>query len=281
MMLQMRTALVAGAVFFLAVTSPAGAANVLDLPTAVRLALEQNLQLRAEADNTRAAEALVRQGFGLYDPRLQAGLAFGESADRLRTVPTAPLQVTEYRRFDLGVVQAVPTGAELSIGINGRHDRFEPTPVTRPYSSELGFSLVQPLLRGFGRTVTEQQILFAIKDREAAVEDLRLRAMQILAQVRNNYFEALAFRDNLDYRQSSVGLAERVLEENRARVRAGVLPPVETLEAEVGLKLREREVLDARRALHDSLDRLALLLNTREEIVLPLGPIPRPAIVAD
>jgi outer membrane protein len=60
-----------------------------------------------------------------------------------------------------------------------------------------------------------------------------------------------------------------------------VLPPVETLEAEVGLKLREREVLDARRALHDSLDRLALLLNTREEIVLPLGPIPRPAIVAD
>jgi outer membrane protein len=277
MMLQMRTALVAGAVFFLAVTSPAGAANVLDLPTAVRLALEQNLQLRAEADNTRAAEALVRQGFGLYDPRLQAGLAFGEGA---RTT-IEPIVMSRYRRFDLGVVQALPTGAEFSLGLSGSRERFDLRPNPVPYRSELGLSLVQPLLQGFGRTVTEQQILFAVKDREAAVEDLRLRAMQILAQVRNNYFEALAFRDNLEYRQSSVGLAERVLEENRARVRAGVLPPVETLEAEVGLKLREREVLDARRAFHDSLDRLALLLNSREEIVLAQGPIPQPALIAD
>jgi outer membrane protein len=269
---------------FLLLFAPTAGAMVLDLPTAVRLALEQNLQLRAEEDNARAAEALVRQGYGLYDPRLQAGLAFGESADRRLADPalqTTSVLVTEYRRFDLGVVQVLPTGAELSVGINGRHDRLDMVQVARPYSSELGFSLAQPLLQGFGRTITEQQILFAVKDREAALEDLRLRAMQILAQVRNTYFEALAFRDNLAYRQSSVGLAQRVLEENRARVRAGVLPPVETLEAEVGLKLREREVLDARRALQDSLDRLALLLNIREEIVLAEEPISQPAIIAD
>jgi outer membrane protein len=99
--------------------------------------------------------------------------------------------------------------------------------------------------------------------------------------VRNAYFDVLRFRDNLAYRETSVELAKRVLEENRARVRAGVLPPVETLEAEVGLKLRERELLDAQRAYHEAIDALALLLNMTGEITVADEPLTQPDLHAD
>jgi outer membrane protein TolC len=84
--------------------------------------------------------------------------------------------------------------------------------------------------------------------------------------VRDGYYDVLRYRDNLKYRETSVALAEKILAENRARVEAGVLPPIENLEAEVGLTQRERDLLEARRVYQDALDQLAVLLNLPEGV---------------
>jgi len=177
-----------------------------------------------------------------------------------------------YRRYDASLSQKVPTGADLSLSWRNRREGVNsfPRPFIDPaYDSELRFSLVQPLLRDFGKTVTEQDILFAAKDREASVQDLRAQAFDVVARVRNTWFEVLQLRQDLDYRRTSVELAQKVFDENRARVDAGVLPPIETLEAEVGLRQRERDLLDAQRAYLDGLDQLALLINAP----VPVEPI--------
>ncbi|PNU18916.1 hypothetical protein C2E25_15245 [Geothermobacter hydrogeniphilus] len=239
-------------------------ASVLDLRKAERLALEQNLDLQAEVFTSQAAEALVRKGYGIYDPNLELFLAEGERRDlsnfQFFVGPTG----LDTRDFNLSLTQVFSPGTEVSLFYNNRRQNLftEPKPAINPeYDTELGFSLTQPLLKNFGRTVTEQTILFAAKDREVSIEELRRVALDLLMEVRSTYFNVLRARDDLAYRSTSVKLARTILEENRARVAAGVLPPVEVLEAEVGVQSRERDRLDAERAYHDVLDQLALLLN--------------------
>ena len=257
-------------------------AEPLTLTEAVRLGLERNLNLRAQMFETRASEALVRKGYGIYDPVAEAALAAGTSR-RPDGIRSNTIGITDYRRFDLGLSQLLPSGARLEAAfINQREDNSLIVTGANPsYQSELRFSLMQPLLRDFGATVTEKGILFAIEDRNIAVQDLREQAFAVVSNVRKEYYEILRLRDNLAYRETSVALAEKVLVENRARVEAGVLAPVETLEAEVGLQTRQRELLDARRNYEDALDRLALLLAMREELIVADVPLGQPELATD
>jgi outer membrane protein TolC len=255
---------------------------VLTLPEALRLALERNLDLQAQQYDTRASDSEINKAYGLYDPTLALEVAEGESRQRLNLQFYSAQSKERYRRFNLGITQTLPTGADLNLEfINLRSDQ-EPSPGLNPsYESALTFSLTQPLLKGFGSTVTEQDILFAIKGRDIAIEDLRESAFLTLADTRDAYFEVLRLRDNLRYRQASVALAATLLKENRARVKAGVLARVDELEAEFGLKQRERDLLDAEREYQDGLDSIALLLNIRGEIFLADDPVGIPEVEAD
>jgi outer membrane protein TolC len=280
--------------FFLLVCACLGAllsvvplqAETLDLKRAQRLALERNLGLRAQTFTTRASEAAVRREYGLYDPRFAADLAQGETRDRTSFIFQGGLigkEIVKYRQFDFSLTQKAPTGADLIASFtNLRQDSNLPTRIFDPsYESELKLALVQPLLKGFGRTVTEQSILFAVKDREISVQDLRQQAFDTLGEVRDLWYEVLRLRADMSYREASVALAQKVLEENRRRVEVGVLPPVDILEAEVGVKARERELLDARRAYLDALDALAVLLDAVGEIEVADETMGQPQLATD
>ena len=282
------------------VSSAAG--QGIDLRQAQRLALEQNLNLQAQGYETRASNFMLRSTFGIYDPVAEAEVGAGGSREKLNSLffrgaiadsdepdngVDGPLDLLDteasYQFWDVSLSQLIPTGAELRLGFSNRREDItfiRPPPIDPAYDTTFSLTLVQPLLRNFGRTLTEQEIRFAVHDRNMAVSDLRESAFEILSAVRNAYFEVLRSRDEMNFRRTSVSLAERVLEENRARVDAGVLPPVEILEAEVGMKLREREFLDARSAYEDALDRLTLLLNASEQVQVVDDMLHRPPIQA-
>jgi len=270
---------------FLFFRASPGLGATLDLESAERLALQRNLDLRALEFEARAGDALVRKGYGIYDPQVQLTVAEGEGRERtnLIFISETEANIVKYRDLNLSVSQLLPLGARLSAFFtNLREDSNSTSRLFNPsYQAELGLSLVQPLLRDFGRTVTESPILLATRDRSIAFQDLRQEAFDLVRDVRHLYYEALSLRDQMAYRESSVALAERVLEENRARLDAGVLPAVEVLEAEVGLQLRQRELLDARRLYEDALDRFGVLLNTESPTDLAEPPPVAADVVVD
>jgi len=248
-------------------TAGADSAPPVTLRQAERLALEQNLSLKAQGYDLLAGVAAERKGYGIYDPLFSLTLARGKNQERLNQLSTVSQSNTDYRTYDAGVSQQVFTGGKLGLDFTNQRTSYDFAPgvLYNPnYASELKLSLTQPLLKNFGRTVTEQGILFAVKDRQRSLEDLRNQAFTVLAGVRDAYYEVLRSRDELAYRQTSLELAQRVLKENRARVNAGVMAPIDILEAEVGVKQRERDLLDAQRQQQDALDNLALLLNSQE-----------------
>ena len=256
----------------------------LTLPQVIRFTLERNLNLRAEQYDTRASQAAVQRQYGLYDPQLLVGFSTGESRQKINQQFFEAENRSQFTLLDLSLAQQLPSGGELTLGFDNQRneEKEDPLPGINPaYESELALQLTQPLLKGFGRSVAEQDILFAINDRQVAVQDLREVAFALLAEVHDAYYEQLRLRDNLRFREISVALAQKLLNEASARVRAGVLPPVDILEAEFGLKERQRLQLDADREYRDGLDRLALLMSSRLPIEIAEDPLGRPVLAVD
>lgn len=241
----------------------------LTLREVVRLTLERNLNLRAEQYLTRASQAAVDREYGLYDPQLLADFATGESQQQRNQPFFEAENRSRFYRLDLSVSQQLPTGGEMSLGFDNLRNQEDPAPGIDPaYQSELALQLSHPLLKGFGRTVAEQDIEFAVNDRQVAVQDLREVAFALLAEARDAWYEVLRLRDNLRFRETSVALADKILRETSARVEAGVLAPVDILEAEFALKERQRLQLDAEREYQDGLDQLALLMSTATPLTI-------------
>lgn len=250
----------------------AGEVDNITMSDAIRVALERNLELQAATYGARASEAALRGSYGLFDPLLRISYLSGDDKRQLNSIllPTISAR-DEYEETSVSIQQKLPIGTELTLsGTQHRGDEV-PAPTVNPYyDSRAELSLVQPLLKGFGRTVTEQQIIFSAKDQQISMQDLRDKAFQVVAEVRNAYLDALQAQYELSYRETSVELASRIVRENVARVEAGILAPVEKLEAEVGLQARERLLLDARRAFEDALDEFNLLLASEDVLYIPV-----------
>lgn len=231
------------------------------------LALQQNLDLQAQQYTTRASSAQLEKNYGLYDPNLKLSFLTGEQRDAANSQYFSALTGVDYLKYSASLTQTISTGAQLQLSLdNSYQDIFTlPQPAFNPeHRGTLTLSLLQPLLKGVGQTITEQQIRFAAYDQRLSIEDLRAKAFSVLGNVRNTYYAAIQARDDLAYRRSSVELARRIVEENRARVEVGAMAKVELLDAEVGLESRQRDLLDAEQVYKDTLDSLALLVNSRQ-----------------
>ena len=128
----------------------------------------------------------------------------------------------------------------------------------------------QPLLKNAGREATEANITISRLSKFASIEHLHTRMINTVAQVRIEYFKLYSLREQLEVRKVSFELARKILSETKARVSAGVLPAMEILNAEFGAVSREKDVIDAEKALSDQLDvlRLLLQLEGRGDIVV-------------
>lgn len=259
-------------------------AEPLTLRDAERLALQRNFALQAGSETLRAANASASGAYGLYDPQTTLSFAYGEGRDLLNE-PVQPRRfATRYGIGNLGLLQALPTGASLNLtfdnqrqeSLQGSSNVYNPS-----WSSSLRLGVVQPLLKGFGRSVTEEPIILAARSRDASTAGLQQQAVQLLVTVRNLYVEILRSRQLIVFRETSVVLAQNLLDETRARVDVGVLPPLDLLDAELGLKKRERDLLDERQRYRELVDQLAVLLALRDEVEIGEEAIPQPQVVID
>jgi outer membrane protein TolC len=237
-------------------------ADPLSQKEAIRLSLERNLAVQSVLLQYQASEAAITEAQGLYDLRLQLLIDAATSRDALNSTPITTSE-NFATRFNFSLLQKLPSGAEVAAGVNQRRDdNLQTTTAFDPsWRNEFQLSLTQPLLKGFGRKSTEEPILLAGKGRDIAIATLSEEVTFLVVDLRSLFVEIRRARAILASRRASVGLAEQILAENQAKVDAGLLPPLDILEAEVALKSRQRDLLDVEQAAEELRDRLAEHLN--------------------
>jgi len=252
----------------------------LSLKDALKMAVEKNLEVRAELYNPAIGEAEIRLNRGIYDPLLSFLTSYDDSTTQPASTLLSGASISRQKNFsaNAGISQLVPIGGTVGLFFDNRWNRNNADPsrgfLDEYWQSELVLSYAQPLLRTFGRESTELGIAVAVSGKEAANDQFRSRLIDVVARTRSAYFTLYSLKENLEAKNAALTLANRILEDTKGRVRAGVLPAMETLNAEFGVSTREKERIDAEKLLKDQMDAVRLLLQI--EGAADLDPVDSP-----
>jgi len=233
----------------------------ITLDTAVRAAIERNLDLRVQTFNPALSETDVRRARAVYDPNLSLLLDYRDS--NAATDPTLSFFANR-RIFDanLSTDFLLSSGATASAAFTNFWSQDDlGTPFSRYAQPQVSLSLSQPVLRGFGKEITEKDITIAGYAKASSLLQWRSAAISKVADTRDAYFALVKARENLTARRSSLAVAKEIHAGNQARVKAGVLASVELLDSEFGVAQREQDLLVAEKNVKDASDSLSVLIQ--------------------
>jgi outer membrane protein TolC len=220
----------------------------VSLKDAIALALANNPGIAAQRLEPARQGAGVLGAQAQYDPTLAGELSLENSHLPNASALTGQRDLrVDTRDANLHLFKTFRTGTRATIDfLNERLDNNARFNQLRPqYTSNLNFSLVQPLLRNFGWDFSYLVVRVAERTADAAVHQYEANLADFVEQVIEAYWNVVRARENLEVQRESKALADRTVEENQARVRVGLLPPVATLEAQADAKSREEQVLIA------------------------------------
>jgi outer membrane protein TolC len=247
----------------------AGRTLRLTLGEAVALALRNNLDLRAAGYGPEISRAGLAEANALYDHLFTARVDGGEnkSVPVLRQAGDPPQASEDLLRASVGVERLLPTGATL--GVEAAADRTftnsRYTILNPYYDARVGLFLRQPLLRGFGRAVTESGIRAAEDENDFAELDLRRAREDLVRSVETTYWVLVGARGDVEAQRQSVAVAEDLLRLAEARLAAGAGTRVDVSQAAAGVAARRVDLLRAENAERSFEENLLGLL-------LPRGP---------
>jgi outer membrane protein TolC len=267
---------------------PAGGTVDLTLQEVTTRALERNLEL--------AVERLNPQTFDLNIARLQATYRPTVNSFIRRNSQTTPPQSTldgstaivqSTNNFNAGLSQAIPWyGGQVNLQFN--NSRQATTNIRSNYNpafnTTFNAQLTQPLLRGFLIDNTRQQLRVTAINREISEAQLRGTVATTLAAVRNAYWELVYGIEALEVARGSLTLAERLVDDNRARVEIGTMAPLDIVQAEAEVATRRQAVAQAEATWRTSeLALKRLIVNGTDDPLwrASLNPVDRPVFAPE
>jgi outer membrane protein TolC len=229
-------------------TPPTGPQLQLTVDEAVRMALENNLGIRAERLSPQVQALILRQTRANYAPTLVSNFRKNSSttppedflSGSSSALTNAGLQTNG------GLQQLLKWGGgRYEISLDGaRNTTSNAGSAYNPrLSSNLSASYTQPLLRGFSIDNLRQQLLAGQKEQEIVDLQLQQQLTQTARGVRNAYYDLVGAIGQLDVAQQSLDLANESLRNNQRRVEVGTIPQIDIVEAQAEVSRNEEAVI--------------------------------------
>lgn len=223
----------------------------LTLAEAIRLALENNLQLARIRYEPQMAQFRLSGSYAYYEPVFEGTASHRYSEREGQFDPTIgqlPSSKTESDNFGGGVGGVLPfTGLRYSIDSSFQHVMGESAfrSDIDDYTSDVGITLRQPLLRDFWIDQNRLSIKLAKKDVKISEYAVTQQVMDTVAAVETAFYDLIGALDEVKAREISVSLADRLLQENRKRVQVGTMAPLDEKQAESEAAQRRAELIQA------------------------------------
>jgi len=237
----------------------------VSLQDCFQMALERNLDLRIERLNPEMARYDLSLTYAGYDPQFTVG---GEHDYSLSpggydaNKNAYPASTSDADLFRLGLSGVLPTGFNYNLTGNTREEWGERSSV--PFSQNsgsVGLTMRQPLLKNFWIDSTRMNIQVARKNIKSTEMGLQLQIMSILTSVEQAYYDLIFTRENVKVQQKALELAERLLHENKQRVKVGALAPLDEKQAESQVAARKADLLSSQRQLATQQNTLKRLIS--------------------
>lgn len=246
--------------------SPVLQPRSLSLRTAVDLALRQNFGLQISRYQPSIAADEVEIARAAFDPTLSGAFNISErlSAQASSRLDGALRPENQDQSYGVTVSQKLVTGAtvQLGTGLNRNENNSTNSTLNPYYSSQTGLRVTQPLLAGGGVDINLAPVAIALSSHRQSKYELRKSILDLIADTEIAYWNLAANYELKTLRETSVQLAQAMLEENRERARIGLATHAEVLEAEAYLAARLENIILAQQAIDNAEDNLRELLGS-------------------
>ncbi len=262
----------------------------LSLDEAIKRALESNNDIEVSRTTVRIQETGIRAQLGIYDP------VFTVSPNYSRNSTTGSSATNDFRINSSMNKFIRPGGGNYQVFFNNQRteNAFAQAQVSSGqvsgssssaiYSSSLGVTYTQPLMRNFNIDSKRQQIKIAKKRLAQNDSDFRLQAARTIASVQQAYWDLVFALRNQQNVVQNLNLAKENLRQIEAKIDAGAAAPLEKASVETELANREGDLLSATQQVsvaENSLKQLILRETTAPEWSQTLVPTDKPVFSVD
>ncbi|HPA16842.1 MAG TPA: TolC family protein [Verrucomicrobiae bacterium] len=227
-------------------------------------ALEENLELQVDRIAPQLERADWMAARGRFEPSLGMSAEWEDATSPIFPADRIPggrrSDENEYTRYEGSLGGLLPTGLSYDIASAANNHEGVAANFQSRWSSDLGITLTQPLLRDAGPGVQMAEIRIARKGAEAADAQLQYQVSRTVADVLNAYVELIFRRDNQTARQEALDLATQLLKDNETRVNIGVMSPLDVSQARTEVATQTQNVIEADRALREAQNDLKRLM---------------------
>ncbi len=224
----------------------------LTLDSAVAIALEKNLDIAVAKLEPESVDYQIATFRNSYKPVLLS--TFGQR-DQFQ-LNTSQLNGGEKvnngtTTYNLGLNKSLSRfGGQVALNFNNARlntsnsfATFNPS-----FTTSVNAQVQQPLIRGFKIDTTRQQLLVSLINRDISEESARATVTQTLANVRNAYWDLVFARSAVDVALRAQELADKLVEDNQARVEVGTLAPLDIVQAQAEAATRRQNLAAAEAA---------------------------------
>lgn len=267
-----------------AAQTPPPAELHLTVDEAVRMAMDNNVDLKAARLDPQIGDARVAAATGAFRPTVSSSLQRNNQLQPPASFLVPIATRTDVMSSNVALGQRLPWfGTSYSFGwetSNTVSNSFlnSYNPLVR---SGLSFSISQPLLRDLFTDAPRTQLNASLASRD--VDDTRLveSLVRTTAAVKAAYWGLVSARANIGARRTSLDLAQELARVNKARVDVGQAPPLDGLAAQAEVAANQEQLIIAEANERLAEDRLRLLIydaTDRSVWSIRLDPVDSPPV---
>jgi outer membrane protein len=208
---------------------------LLTLDEVLRMMLENNLNVRVNELPPQVAQSLIGIYFRPFEPTLHlsaTGTRGTTPGSSQLSGATSLLQLTH--TYDIGIGQTLRTGTSYGVDVvlnrtssNNAFSLYNPS-----WLGQVRYSLTQHLLQNRGSIVNDHSIRIQQNNQRISESQFEQQMMDLVGQAQNTYWDYVFSIEDVKVKERSLHLAEKTLDENQKKVAAGLLAPLDVVQAE-------------------------------------------------
>jgi len=169
---------------------------------------------------------------------------------------------------NVGLSRALETGGAVSIGINNSISESSNNTGVTNYTTGVGISVSQPLLRGAGFTVNLIPIKRAKAYAHVSMLSVKQNLINLITYIERRYWDLILVYEDLKIQQDALGRALELLEVNKSLIEAGRMASQEIVQAESDVATREITVANAENEIISAQISLQAQLDLPDRIII-------------
>ncbi len=267
------------------VPPPAEPIPTLTLDEAIRLALQRNKNLKVSSFLPGISRANLLVARGAFDPALAFSRTYSSSQFNTSIGPIPVEDLTKVDYYSAGVQGLLPVGTQYYIYGSTQEVRDVYNGITKNYQSFGGFTVTQPLLRGFGLAYNLEQVRIQKANRSISDLTYQMSAINTITSAIEAYSNLQLAHDELESAEAESSLANGQVHDNERKFKAGSAAQSDVIEERAYAAQFVEQILIAQRYVRDAQNALRELIGEdsffEDEPLFVLAPMQLPDVTVD